>query len=311
MSIIREDSQVLLVKSETAYNTDSTPTGSNALEVFNIDISSEFSKKESEVMKGFLGANKSVTTAKHVKVKFDFYLTGSGTAGIAPPHAPVLLAGAMAEVVATGASVTYTPVQDNLDSATVYWRSGKLQHKVTGVRGTISTDFQNGDFRRATFDGFGFYHAPTVEAGEITGVDFSGLELPVAFANDTTTTCSFFGKNVQAKSISPSFGANFKFVDLVNHQEVELTDRNGSVTANFRVSDADYVDFVAKSENSTTGSLSLIVGTTTGNIVEVSIPVLSITDTPNISYEDGIGYLSVNASITPLTANSDYTLVFK
>lgn len=317
MAIIREESQVLLVKPETTYNTDSTPTGANAIQTFNLDVSAELTKKESEVMKGFVGANDSVTVSKHVKVKFDFYLTGGGMGvdGLGapmpnvPPCATVLLAAAHAEIQIPIGYV-YQPVEDDLGSMTIYWRSGKLIRKVTGVRGSISTDFQNGDFRKATFDGFGFYDSLSKETTDVSGIDFSGLELPVAFANDTVTDCQFLGLHLQAKSVSVNFGQEFSFTDLVNFQEVEMTGRKATVSANFRTSDDDYMDIMAKAENNTKGTLILEVGKTGGNIVKISASNASITSSPALSYESGVGYLSVEANLTPNVKNADYRLGF-
>lgn len=98
--------QLLLVKAEATYATDSSPAGTDALQVRSIDVTPlESDVVSRELIRPWLGNNDQLLANQRVLINFQIELTGSGTAGTAPRFGSLLKACGMAETT-TGAAVT-------------------------------------------------------------------------------------------------------------------------------------------------------------------------------------------------------------
>lgn len=308
---LSEQSQLILLKPETTYGTDSTPDGSNAIMVSNINVKPEFDKAERNNITGFMGAQGAVTVGQRVTVDFEVELVGSGAAGTAPAFSPILLAAGMAETVTAATSVEYTPVGGDFDSVTVYWRSGAVQHAVLGVRGNVGFALSTGGIPMLKFTGIGLYTTPISNAPSVTGVDFSTAQTPVGVYKDTVTEFSLFSIALEMKSLDMDAGNDVQYSNLVNAESVDIVGRNGSISAGFRITEDQYVSFMDKGQNDAQGSMSYKLGSEAGRILEIAVPKVQIKTSPSVSWDQGLAHMSVDAAIVPETANSDFTLTFK
>lgn len=305
--IFKEQNQLLLVKPETSYGVDSLPDGASAITMKNINVEAVHDKEQLDRLVGMLGSQGAITVKEYAKVSGEVYLVGSGVAATPPAWAPFMLMSANAEVVTEDNAVEYTPVDDNLGSASIYWRNGSLEHKIVGVRGSVSRNYEVGKAPFLSFDGTGLYLAPTAGNAAPTNIN-TQMMTPVAVRKQTVSYMDFFGQAVKMQSLKINDGNEFGYTELIDFEEVEQNDRKGTVEVKFRCTEDQFVLFLNKSQNSDYGQLDFSFGVTPGQIFYEEIPQLQMNAVPKLSYENGISYLSVTCDIVPQAKNTDYTL---
>lgn len=111
--------QLLLVKAESTYATDSSPAGTDALQVRSIDVTPlEADVVNRELIRPWLGNSDQLLANQRVLINFQIELTGSGTAATAPRFGSLLKACGMAETT-TGSAVTGSAVAGSAGSITL------------------------------------------------------------------------------------------------------------------------------------------------------------------------------------------------
>ena len=111
--------QLLLVKAESTYATDSSPAGTDALQVRSIDVTPlEADVVSRELIRPWLGNNDQLLANQRVLINFQIELTGSGTAATAPRFGSLLKACGMAETT-TASAVTGSAVAGSAGSITL------------------------------------------------------------------------------------------------------------------------------------------------------------------------------------------------
>lgn len=143
--------EVLLVKEESTYRTDSVPTGSNAVFVSNLQYSSNARQNERPGVKLTKNPYKTVFGGRTVQLTFMVEMKGSGSAGTAPEMDVLLQICGLLKTVNSGTSVVYTPLSSQNKSATIYYyQDGKL-HKLLGCIGTLELNLAAGEFGKLNF----------------------------------------------------------------------------------------------------------------------------------------------------------------
>ena len=304
----------LIAKIETTYNTDPSPVGgTDAVQVTNLEITPlESDNVQAATYQGFLGNSTRGTLVanKRVSVTFDVELAGSGTAGTAPAFGPLLRACGLSQTVVVSTSVTYAPISTTFESATLYCFYDGTRHKITGARGTVSFNLTAGQFAVASFQLIGIYNAPdgTALSGSFTVANqAAAIEI-----NDTNvTTCTFHGvTSTRLESIDLALNNELLFKETASSQEVLITNRAAGGTAVIEAPAVGTTDFFAKAAASATGSTSIVLGATSGNIVTMNAVQTDIT---GISYGDTNGVISLSMPYLalPTTAgNNEMSLVF-
>ena len=304
----------LIAKIETTYGTDPSPVGgSDAVQVTNLELTPiESDNVQAAAFQGFLGNSTRGTLVanKRVSVTFDVELAGSGAAGTAPAFGPLLKACGLSQTVVSSVSVTYAPVSSSFDSATIYCFYDGTQHKITGARGTVSFNMTAGQFAVASFNFIGIYNAPdgTALSGSFTVANqAAALEV-----NDTNvTTATFHGvTSSRIESFDLALNNELLYKETASNQEVLITNRAPGGTAVIEAPAIGTTDFFGKAVAVATGSTSLVLGATGGNIVTVNA---AQTDITGCSYADtnGVIALSMPYLALPTTAgNNEMSLVF-
>jgi hypothetical protein len=304
----------LIAKIETTYGTDPSPVGgSDAVQVTNLELTPiESDNVQAAAFQGFLGNSTRGTLVanKRVSVTFDVELAGSGAAGTAPAFGPLLKACGLSQTIVSSVSVTYAPVSSSFDSATIYCFYDGTQHKITGARGTVSFNMTAGQFAVASFNFIGIYNAPdgTALSGSFTVANqAAALEV-----NDTNvTTATFHGvTSSRIESFDLALNNELLYKETASNKEVLITNRAPGGTAVIEAPAIGTTDFFAKAVAVATGSTSLVLGATGGNIVTVNA---AQTDITGCSYADtnGVIALSMPYLALPTTAgNNEMSLVF-
>ena len=282
--------RVILVKKETTYKTDPTPTAAaNAIWCNTSAVMSPQGEEVSrDVVRSIWSSQGHIVTGVHNTITVEAELKGSGTAGVAPEFGPLLEACAMPETVVEDTSVAYksTTVQpDSQESVTIYWYEDGALHKMIGCRGTVSMSASNNALGKLTFTLSGLYVAP--EDASIVTPTLSSVIPPVC--NDMSMTIGSYTPVVT--SLAWDLGNTVAKRPDINADEgiagFIITDREvtGSVDpeADAFSSFNPWADWKA----GTTAALSATIGSTAGNICAVSCPVIQY-KAPSYGDREGI-----------------------
>lgn len=304
----------LIAKIESTYGTDPSPVGgSDAIQVTNLEVTPiESDNVQAASYQGFIGNSTRGTLVanKRVSVTFDVELAGSGTAGTAPAFGPLLKSCGLSETIVSSTSVTYAGVSSSFDSATIYCFYDGTRHKITGARGSVTFNFTAGQFAVASFNFIGIYNAPdgTALSGSFTVANqAAALEV-----NDTNmTTATFHGvTSARIESFDLALNNELIYKETASNKEVIITNRAPGGTAVIEAPAVGTTDYFAKAVGVTTGSTSLVLGATGGNIVTLNA---AQTDITGVSYGDTNGVISLSMPYLalPTTAgNNELSLVF-
>jgi hypothetical protein len=305
--------RTVLIKVESTYGTDSTPTGTDACQVRNLEVTPVQSDIVSrDLIRPYLGASPQLIANNRVQVTFEVEYAGSGTAGTAPRYGSLLKACGFSETIVASTSVTYAPVSTSFSSVTMYYSTDGVRHKVTGARGTYSLNLTANQIPVINFTMTGQYVAPTDTADPTP--TFTTQATPKIFNDTNTTAFTLFSEtDLPLQSCQLDIGNEVVYRELINSdKEVLIVNRSGSGTLAIEMPTLASHDFFADAIASTTGDLSIVHGTAGGNIVTLASAANAISlGAPAYSEDSGIVMLNLPYTLVPSTAgNDEFTLAY-
>lgn len=302
--------RLILVKTEATYGTDSSPAGTDALLVRNLDITPLSGDVVSrDLIRPYLGNFDQLISLTSVAINFEVELAGSGTAGTAPKFGAILKACAMSETVVSSTSVTYAPVSSSFSSATIYFNVDGVLHKLTGCRGSMTMSCAVGAIPTLAFNLTGVYNAPTDTAQP--AVTYSAQATPLIFREGNTSSFSFFSYSGVLQSVDFNLANDLVYRELVGGtKETLITDRKPAGTVMIEAPTIATKDFFTTALASSTGNLTFLHGTTAGNRVTFTASQVDVLN-PTYQDQDSIMMLSVPYVALPTTAgNNEFSLAF-
>lgn len=308
MSLTRK--RLIQVKKESTYGTDSSPAGSDALLVRNLEITPiEADVVGRDLIRPYLGNSPQLLANSRVSITFQVELAGSGTAGTAPRYGALLQACGLSETIVASTSVTYAPVSSAFSSATIYFNNDGIRHIATGCRGTFTLNGEVGQIPTIDFTMVGVYNAPTDTAQP--SVTYSQQASPLVFKDGNTSAFQFFSYAGCLQSVSFEMANETVYRELVGcTKQVLITNRAPSGTVVLEAPSLATKDYFAIAQTETTGNLTFLHGTTAGNRVTFTAGQCDITN-PSYADQDGVQMLSIPYVATPTTAgNDELTLAF-
>ena len=303
--------KLLLAKIEAAYGTDSTPTGSAAILVRNLEVvplQSDIVQRE--LIRPYLGNYEQLLANTRVQVTFEVELAGSGTAGTPPAYGPILRSCALSETSAAS-TVTYAPESElsGFESTTLYFFIDGIRHVITGARGTFTLNGTVGAIPTIQFTMTGIFNTPTDTALAVP--TYQNQATPLIFKNGNTTSFSAFSYSGALQSIDFNIANEIIYRELIGGtKEVIITDRKPGGTLQIEAVLLAAKNYFTVSTGSTTGSITFQHGTAAGNRVTLT---MAQSDLADVSYADmnGIQMLNLPYVATPTAAgNDELTLVF-
>ena len=296
--------RLILVKKETTYGTDSSPAGTDALLVRNLDITPiEADLVSRDLIRPYLGNSPQLLANSRVSITFQVELAGSGTAGTAPRFGSILQACGMSETIVATTSVTYAPVSASFSSATIYFNNDGILHKATGCRGTFTMNAAVGEIPTLDFTMVGVYNAPTDTAAP--AVTYSAQASPLVFKQGNTSAFQFFAYAGCLQSVSFDIANSTVYRELVGcTKEVLITDRKPSGTVMIEAPTLATKDYFNLAQTETTGNLTFLHGTTAGNRVTFTAAQCDIAN-PSYGDQDGIQMLNIPYIAVPTTSGND------
>jgi hypothetical protein len=210
---------------------------------------------------------------------------------------------AAASAYSIAANVGYLPVSTGFSSATIYFNNDGVLHKITGARGTFTLTTGVGEIPTIDFQLTGIYNAPTDTAAPTT--TYSDQATPVIFKAGNTSAFSILNYTACLQSLSFNVANETVYRELVGcTKEVMITNRAPAGECMIEAPTIAQKDFFTIANNDTTGTLTLLHGSTAGNRVTLLAPKVDITN-PSYADQDGIQMLSIPYVAIPTTAGND------
>jgi hypothetical protein len=296
--------RLILAKTEATYGTSSSPAGSDAVLVRNLEITPiESDTVSRDLIRPYLGNSESLLANTRVGVTFEVEFAGSGTAGTAPRYGSLLKACGLSETVVATTSVTYAPVSSSFSSCTIHVNVDGVLHPITGCRGTFSLNAEVGQIPTLNFTMTGIYNAPTDTAAPAT--TYTNQATPVIFKAGNTTAFSILSYSACLQSLTFDIANEVIYRELVGcDKSVLITNRAPAGTAVIEAPALATKDFFAIANNDTTGSISFQHGQTAGNIVTFTAQKIDIGQ-PTYADQDGIQMLNLPYVALPTSAGND------
>ena len=305
--------RTVLVKSEATYGTDSSPVGSDAVQVRNLEVTPvESDVLSRDLIRPYLGASPQLIANTRVQVTFEVEYAGSGTLGTAPRYGSLLKSCGFSETVVASTSVTYAPVSTSFSSVTIYYSTDGVRHKVTGARGTYTLNLTANQIPVINFTMTGNYVAPTDTADPTP--TFTAQATPKIFNDTNTTAFTLFSEtDLPLQSCQLDIGNEVIYRELINSdKEVTIVNRSGSGSLIIEMPTLASHDFFADAVASTTGNLSIVHGTTAGNIITLASAANAVSlGAPSYSEDSGVVMLNLPYTLVPSTSgNDEFTLAY-
>jgi len=302
--------RALLVKDESSYGTDPTPTGSaNAILCTELSIEPIQSDEVSrDLVRSYLGNYSTLLANTRAQVTITVEMSASGAVGTEPHYGPLFTSCGMSQTFVSNTSVTYAPISSGFDSCTIVYNADGIQHKLTGCRGTYSLSCEVGSIPTITFVMTGLYNAPTDTT--MPTCTFQNQADPLVFKQGNTSAFQFQSYAAALNSFSFDMNNEIVYRELVGGtKEVQINNRTpgGSVQIeNIALSAKNY--FTAATSN-TSGNNTFLHGTTAGNKVTVTMPKANIT-APAYASVDEIDMLDLTYTAVPNAGNDEISIVY-
>ncbi|QND45305.1 hypothetical protein HB780_06020 (plasmid) [Rhizobium lusitanum] len=260
--------KALLVKIETAYGTDPTPTGAlNAIQASNFNFEPSVGQDVSrDLILPYMGHQGVILTGNYARIAFDVEVAGSGDPGTPPAYGPLLRASQMAEVITVDTDVKYNPISSNFESATIYFVNGAIKHIMLGCRGTWKLDFQPSQIARWSFTITGLLGVISDSPTMPVGMDLTKFIKPVPVSK-ANTTFSLFGYAGACEAFSFDLGADIQPRLLINAESIESVDRQMTGQTTMAAASLATIDWFGMASAHETGVMAAQHGTVAGNIV--------------------------------------------
>lgn len=303
---LRWRQKVMLLKIESAYDTDATPTGAaDAVLMENVEITPLAGGTiDRKTVRPWRGAEKKLLVNTHVALGFTVELAGAGAVDTAPAYGAALRACALSETITpTTGPVEYDPVSSGDESVTAHFHLDGSKHAITGLRGDVSEIlFKKDQIPTVKFDMLGTYVGP-VAAADPTPT-FTPWKDPVAATTVNTPTFTLHGFAGILEELTLKLGLDVKRIARIGDERTEIDDRAASGAITIEAPALGTKDFFAIAKAETTGALQLIHGVGDGNIVQLDAPNVQLLN-PRYGESEGTAMLLVDLNLVPGAAGDD------
>ncbi|MGE0256912.1 MAG: phage tail tube protein [Alphaproteobacteria bacterium] len=295
---------VVLIKPETTYGTDPTPTGAaNAILAFNGSFDpNPQTALDRRPLRGFLGNAVRPIAGRHVGFQFEVELAGAGAAGSAPMYGPVLRAGGLAETLTADTDAQYDPVSAAWESVTVYWNMDGVLHKMLGARGNPEFVWRAGQVPMLRTSLLGIHADPSATA--LPTADFSDFQKPLPSTPAHSHTFSLDGYAAKLRELTLTLGQSVVFRQFHNGESVDIVDRAPAGQVTIEAPPLGTKNFFSVAKAETEVALQLVHGTSGGNIVQLDAGQVQLSN-PRYSEVEGVQHLVMDLNPVPTGDGDD------
>lgn len=298
----------ILVKNETVQGEDAEPIAANAVIMSNVTFTPLTGDRVSrDLMLPYMGNQGVILAGIYGRLEGDVEIAGSGVAGTPPKYSPLLRAANFAETVTANTKVEYTIVEDEEETASVYFISDKVQHIFVGAKANFAPSFAPKGIPKWRVTVVGML-------GEITDISAMpavskvgwAIPVPVSKAN---TQMSLHGWPSVAESLSIDLGNTLTPRFLIGDEKVLVSNRSATGTAVVEARALSDINWFEKALSREPGALSIAHGTQAGNIITITAPAVQIGE-PTQGQTDGILNYSLPLDFTPVNGMDELKFVF-
>lgn len=298
----------ILAKVETTYGVTSAPAAIDAMIGTNVSFTPiEADEVSRDLYLTYLGNQGIILTGKHAKLEFEVEIAGAGAAGTAPKYGPLLRLCGFAQTLTAGQTATYSIVESGVESGSIHFNMDGVQHVVLGARGTVSLSVAPKAIPKFRFSITGLMG--TITDAALPAVSVTGWTTPVE-CSSANTTMSLHGWTSVAESLSIDLGNVVTPRFLIGSESVIISDRKVTGTAVVEATNLATMNWFQRALNRTRGALSLVHGSTAGNIVEITAPAIEI-GKPSQGQTDGILNYSLPLNFCPVTGRDELSIIVK
>lgn len=268
---MRWRNKILLAKIEGTYGEDAAPTGAaNAILATDVELKPmEGQDVSRELERPYLGAQPTVATDLHQVLSFKVEYAPSGTPGMAPAWGALLRACACAEVVVADTSVTYNPISDDPESATIHIWIDAIRFVLAGARGTAKLTATASGIPQIEFVFTALRIAP--DAAARPAPDLSAWQRPQGFSN-ANSALSLAGASRVMRSFSLDLANQVEGRFLVGREDIRITDRADKIETTIEAVPLTDWDPYAAAETGAPVPLTLTHGQAAGSIATLAVP---------------------------------------
>lgn len=298
----------ILHKIETIYGQSAAPIAANAVIGTNVTFTPlEADEVSRDLLLPYLGNQGVVLAGVHAKLEFEVEIAGAGAAGTAPKYASLLRACGFAETLSAGVSASYSIIEDDEESSTIFFEMDGVRHILLGCRGNVSLSFTPKGIPRYRFMMTGLFGTITDEA--LTAVTMTGWQKPLVVSKAHSTMSLHAWPSV-AESLSIDLGNVVTPRFLIGDEAVIISDRKSTGQAVVVAKSLATVNWFERALDRTRGALSLVHGTVDGNIVEITAPAVEVGKVTQ-GQKDGILNYSLPLSFCPLNGLDELLIVVR
>jgi hypothetical protein len=301
--------RLILAKIESTYGTSSSPAGTDAVLVRDLNITPlQADMVDRQLLRPFMGASPQLMANKRVQIQCTVELAGSGAAGTAPKYGPLLRACGLGETIVASTSVTYAPISSAFESVTLAYHNDGMRHLITGCRGTFTLAGRVGVIPTIQFTMTGLYAAPTDVS--LPSATYSNQAQPLIFTHTSTASFSAFSYSGCMQEFNLNLGNSIVYRELVGcTKEVLITDRKTEGNVLIEAVTVATKNYYTNATGEATGAITFAHGTAAGNILTLNVPYADLT-MPEDSDSDGIRMLNLPFVATPSSGNDELSLAF-
>lgn len=290
-----DNKAILLAKIEATYGVDPVPTvAANAILSTVPEVSLIGKRIERQVVVPYFGKLAPINIGEGIKISFSVEFRGAGETPNTPPRIGALIRACnFTETIdaTPGSEFTkYDPNSaENGESVTLYYYKDGFLHKVLGCVGTFKLDMKLNDLGKIDFEFTGIYSGPAF----ISDVAFPSLPAGLSGASPIFRNASFsihaYAADIEKLSID--IGNEIKPKKSANGTASGIT--RYFITGRGVKGDCDPAVVALATFNpwniwdaSTSGALSVTVGSVAGNRCIITMPGI-VPDTPKYGSREG------------------------
>jgi hypothetical protein len=205
------------------------------------------------------------------------------------------------------AQAVYQPISSSFESLSIYFNIDGVLHKMLGARGSVQFMLSAQTIPKMKFSFLGVYQAVADSAAPT--VTLTGFQVPLAVTNVNTSGLNVIGFTGGVMSdLSVDMANNVVFRSLVGGSEtVVITDRKPKGSITIEATTVASKDWWTAIKTVSTGVLSILHGTTTGNKCKLDGPRMQL-NKPQYQDKDGIAMLQMGLDLIPVAGNDEFVL---
>ena len=292
----------MLAAIEVTKGTEVVPVAANALLVKDVTLTPlEGDEVSNDFIKPYFGNSGTTLVTEYSKASFSVPFSGVGALGDVPGYSALLRACACAMTTSAGASVTFAPVTDGIESVTLHANIDGTLHKMIGAHGTATASVDAKGIPVWKFEFTGSFRPATDTL--LPAVTYATWKDPFG-VNKNNTTLSLHGMQVACSSFQFDIGNTGVKQDLINVDTTEITGRSSKGSVTIRNTSIAEKDWIAAAREGLSGALHLVHGPNPTNVVEIKADRVRV-GKPSYSEQDGIQMIQIPLSFIPSDEGND------